>query len=266
MLKTLSNIEYGWREKETTKFGPSGTERCKFCGKSASSELGSPLNKGLVSCLLAVSSETSSMTAELAVTSKIPHRGKAPTASRSSKRTQIQDILRTENKMRHFFNKTNIEEIIVSQYPSSTETLDNFLGDTPAVPHLSRHDTLYVKSEEEEPDDDLLASWQSMYRRSVGKTASQSNSTSQSHSSHSLQFTVKYMKSFREEEAEAIQRGTGSNETSSLRTSGQLDNLNVAMMIQDEELACKIRMSNTQPTDAQSVEEIVSGPKTKVII
>lgn len=38
-----------------------------------------------------------------------------------------------------------------------------------------------------------------------------------------------------QEEAEAIQKGTKSNEASSPRTSGQLDNLKVGMMRHDEE-------------------------------
>ncbi|XP_018543668.1 probable E3 ubiquitin-protein ligase MARCHF10 [Lates calcarifer] len=150
-------------------------------GKSASSQPGSSRNKGSVSCLQAISSATQSMTAELAMTSKVPHGGKSPLASRlhpaqyhnkhrskhvkdgvlngstcgeASKQTQSQDILRSENKMKHLFNKTNTEEIIDSGCPSSVETLDDFLGGTTTAPHLPIFDT---SESEEEADDNLLA-------------------------------------------------------------------------------------------------------------
>lgn len=69
-----------------------------------------------------------------------------------------------------------------------------------------------------------------------------------------------------EEEAEAIQGGTSSNEASSPRTSGQLDNLNVVMMTHDEELAHKQEGGATAAQDAQSVEEIVCRPKQRISI
>lgn len=53
-----------------------------IAGKSASSELESQLNKDSESCLQAISSGTQSVSAELAMTSKIPHREKEPLASR----------------------------------------------------------------------------------------------------------------------------------------------------------------------------------------
>lgn len=106
------------------------------------------------------------------------------THGEASKQTQSQDILRS--KTRHLFNKANTEEIIDSEHSSSAETLDNFLGDIAAVPQLSRLDTVSSKSEEEEPEDDLLASWQDTYGGSdyitVEATASQSNSAASSHS------------------------------------------------------------------------------------
>ncbi|CAK6956862.1 probable E3 ubiquitin-protein ligase MARCHF10 [Scomber scombrus] len=108
------------------------------------------------------------------------------THGEASKQTQSQDILRSKNKTRHHFNKANTEEIIDSEHSSSAETLDNFLGDIAAVPQLSRLDTVSGKSEEEELEDDLLASWQDTYGASdyitVETTASRSNSASSSHS------------------------------------------------------------------------------------
>ncbi|KAF1373625.1 hypothetical protein PFLUV_G00240870 [Perca fluviatilis] len=106
-------------------------------GKSALSEPESQLNKDSESCLQAISSGTRSMSAELAMTSKIPHREKAPLASRllpakdhndhrservkhkglkgstqASKQTQSRDVLKSNSKMKHLFNKTNVEDVI----------------------------------------------------------------------------------------------------------------------------------------------------------
>lgn len=58
-----------------------------------------------------------------------------------------------------------------------------------------------------------------------------------------------------EEDAEALQRGASSNEASGPRTSGQLDNLNVAMMTHDKGLGGA--QMTTAAQDAQSVQEIV---------
>ncbi|XP_051273219.1 uncharacterized protein LOC127373131 [Dicentrarchus labrax] len=183
-------------------------------GKSVSSERGGPWNKGSVSRLQAISSETLSMTAELAATSKIPHSAKAPLASRSflrrlfqgnkdkvhpaqyhnkhrpehvkdrvlngsthgeaSKQTQIQDIRKSKNEMKHLFSKTNIEEIIDPERPTSSETLD-FLGGITTVPHLSSFDMLSRESEEEEADDGLF-SWDA-YKQSSSASATLSHST-----------------------------------------------------------------------------------------
>lgn len=94
--------------------------------------------------------------------------------------------------MKHLFSKTNME-IIDFGRPSSDETLDYFLGGATTVPHLSTFDILSSESEEEEADDDLLASWQDTYRErdsvSFPRTVSQSSSASTglSYSSHSLQ-------------------------------------------------------------------------------
>lgn len=54
-----------------------------------------------------------------------------------SKQTQSQDILKSKNKMKHLFSKTNIREITGSERPSSAEILDNFLGGSTCVPHPS---------------------------------------------------------------------------------------------------------------------------------
>ncbi|XP_028424517.1 E3 ubiquitin-protein ligase MARCH7-like isoform X2 [Perca flavescens] len=153
-------------------------------GKSASSEPESQLNKDSESCLQAISSGTRSMSAELAMTSKIPHREKEPLASRllpakdhndhrservkhkgskgstrgqASKQTQSRDILKSNSKMKHLFNKTNVEDVI----PPEAETMFAFLASTDTVPHVPTRDTgsLYSASkEEEEADNDPSSS------------------------------------------------------------------------------------------------------------
>ncbi|XP_039644467.1 E3 ubiquitin-protein ligase MARCHF7-like [Perca fluviatilis] len=145
-------------------------------GKSALSEPESQLNKDSESCLQAISSGTRSMSAELAMTSKIPHREKAPLASRllpakdhndhrservkhkglkgstqASKQTQSRDVLKSNSKMKHLFNKTNVEDVI---HPKA-ETTFAFPASTDTVPHVPTRDTgsLYSESEEEEEAD-----------------------------------------------------------------------------------------------------------------
>lgn len=114
------------------------------------------------------------------------------THGEASKPTQSQDILKSKNKMKHLFSKTNME-IIDFGRPSSAETLDYFPGGATTVPRLSTFDILSSESEEEEADDDLLASWQDTYRErdsiTFPRTVSQSSSASTglSHSSYSLQ-------------------------------------------------------------------------------
>lgn len=165
-------------------------------GESASSEAGSPGNKGSVSGLQAISSKTQSMSTELAMASKTPHRGKPPLASRlqafskvlfqsstvhhasyhnkhrsehvrdrelngsadgeASKQIQSQDILKSENKMKHLFTRTNTEEITDSERPSNDETVDDFLGGAAAVPQLPTFDKLPSESEEEKEKNSKL--------------------------------------------------------------------------------------------------------------
>ncbi|KAL7371597.1 hypothetical protein ABVT39_001861 [Epinephelus coioides] len=157
-------------------------------GKSASSEPGSPSNKGSVSCLQAVSSGTQSMTAELATTSKIPHREEAPLASRcnkadpaqyhnkrrsehakdrgligstggeASKQRQSRGFLRRFGQMKHLFRKTNTEDTTDSERPSSAEAPDDFLGGATAASHVPTFHTLSSESGEKEESGDLLRS------------------------------------------------------------------------------------------------------------
>ncbi|XP_035523589.1 E3 ubiquitin-protein ligase MARCH7-like [Morone saxatilis] len=206
-MQTFST-QYMSAARKASKLSPCSS------GKSVSSERGGPWNKGSVSRLQAISSETQSMTAELAATSKIPHSAKAPLASRSflrrlfqgnkdkvhpaqyhnkhrpehvkdrvlngsthgeaSKQTQIQDILRSKNEMKHLFSKTNTEEIIDPERPTSSETLD-FLGGVPTVPRLSSFDMLSRESEEGEADDGLFS--RDAYKQSSSASATLSHST-----------------------------------------------------------------------------------------
>ncbi|XP_059181074.1 probable E3 ubiquitin-protein ligase MARCHF10 [Centropristis striata] len=146
-------------------------------GKSASSESGSPWKKSSVSCLKALSSETQSRTAELAATSKTPHSGKAPLASRcnkvrhvkfcsrsehekdgglkgsthreASEQRQSRGILKSCSKMKHLFGKTNTEKITDSERLSGAETLDGFLGGNATLLHVPTLDKLPSESESE---------------------------------------------------------------------------------------------------------------------
>lgn len=177
-------------------------------GKCASSEPENPLNKASVSRCQAFSSVTQSMSAELAVTSKMPHCGKPPLPSRSHnvpyhikhrsklvkdavlngsthreacKQIQSQDILKSRNNVNHLFNRTSYGQIAEFELPSSAETLDNFQGDTIAVLH--RHILNVLSGESEvEADGGLTDSWQHTRRESdsitFSKTARQSSSVS----------------------------------------------------------------------------------------
>ncbi|KAM8730627.1 uncharacterized protein AB9X84_000634 isoform 6-T6 [Acanthopagrus schlegelii] len=166
-----------------------------FCSSSGGKMLRlSRRYKGSVSCPAALSSAAQSTAAELATTSKIPHRGSAPLAPRcnkglpaqyhnkhrsehvrdgvlngstqgeASEQTQSPDILKSKDKTKHLCSKTNTEEITDSERPSTAETLDDFLGGATTVPYLSTVETPSSESEAEEADDDLLDSWRATCR------------------------------------------------------------------------------------------------------
>ncbi|XP_047464078.1 uncharacterized protein LOC125021923 [Mugil cephalus] len=194
-------------------------------GKSVSSKPGSLRNKGSVSCLQAISSETQSMRGELATTSKVPRRGKPPLAFRcdvhpaqhhnkhkpehvregalngsahgaASKLTKSWDVLRSKNKMKHLFNRANKEEIADSELPFRAEDLDSSLPGTAGVKHCPIFDTQSSESEDEESDDDdLLAAWKDVFERREPSLItfpgavcrSSLTSTSCSDSAHSLE-------------------------------------------------------------------------------
>ncbi|XP_031170623.1 probable E3 ubiquitin-protein ligase MARCHF10 isoform X3 [Sander lucioperca] len=190
-----------------------------IAGKSASSELESQLNKDSESCLQAISSGTQSVSAELAMTSKIPHREKEPLASRllpakdrndhrservkhkglkgstrgqASKQTQSRDILKSNSKMKLLFNNTNVEDVI---HPKA-ETTFAFLASTDTVPHVPTCDigSPYSESEEEEEADyDPSSSFQGTFRAAAHPwqvSRSSSAFSCFSHSSHLSTSTV----------------------------------------------------------------------------
>ncbi|XP_027144862.1 uncharacterized protein LOC104928472 [Larimichthys crocea] len=149
-------------------------------GKSASSEPRGSRNKGSVSCLQDISrGAQGTQTEELAQTSKIPDRVKAPLASRcnncqrrrkrrservtdrvlngsthgeASKQTQSQGNLK--RKMKHLSTKTNVDRITDAKRPFGVLALPSPKGAT-AAPHLSTSNTSSWESEEKKTDDDL---------------------------------------------------------------------------------------------------------------
>ncbi len=75
------------------------------------------------------------------------------THGEAREQTPGQDFLKSMNEMKHFFSKTNIEEIIDLERPSISETLHSFEGGPSAVPHHLTSDIHSYKSEEEVDDE-----------------------------------------------------------------------------------------------------------------
>ncbi|XP_029312125.1 E3 ubiquitin-protein ligase MARCH7-like isoform X3 [Cottoperca gobio] len=258
-------------------------------GENGSSEPGSLWNKGSVSCLQAISSATESMNADLAITSKSPlasrwnrerpshyhnkHKSEhvkdgglnGSTHGEMSEQTQSRDILRSNNKMKHLFSKTNIEEIRDCERPSSAETLDDFLGDTTPVPHLCIFDQMSSESEEEEEEEDeLLASWQESRERTADKSSLASSGLSQSQ--HSLD-------SFRSTFSSLSDGHSLSSLLEQIRrlpptASGQIDNLYVdVMMLLGDILEIQLqRYQEAQggATAAHSNKDMACRPKQRL--